>query len=188
MTPKLFTLCRRPLWICVTNRNAFSLNQDLHTAVPKDFHEQVNVAKESVPRKDGIDFSKSIADFKRNGMAILPVQIDPSFVQKSKEMCFSAWEDALNRAKLIRGHELKVGQAYGFKEIVARADGRYDLHWKVNGEKHFLDEENVLSKFMPFVENILGKHRVPSANIYISYFMLFRHSLFFLYLILYNMK
>ena len=144
------------MWVSLGNTNGFVSHQNLHTATPKDL-KQLNAANESSVGKDVIDFSKAIEDFKRNGMAILPVKIDPSFVQKSQEMCFSAWKDALNRAKIIRGHELKVGQEYGFKEIVARAEGRYDLHWKVNGEKHFLDEENVLSKFLPFVENILGK-------------------------------
>ena len=105
-----------------------------------------------------VDFTKSVNDFKRNGMALLPLKIDPDFVEKSKEICFGAWRDALKRAKIIRGHEMKVGMEFGFQEFVARAQGRYDMHWMVNGEKHFLDEENVLSKFMPFVHEILGNN------------------------------
>ena len=112
------------------------------------------------------DFGRSIAEFKRNGMAILPVKVDPLFVQKSKDLCLSAYQDALNRVKLVLGHELKVGQEHGFQEIIARAQGRYELFWKIQGEKHFVDEENVLTKFMPFVENILGKYRMRFTNIY----------------------
>ena len=51
-----------------------------------------------------IDFSQAIADFQKNGMAILPIKIDPSFLNESKELCFSAWKDALNRAKIIKGN------------------------------------------------------------------------------------
>ena len=52
-----------------------------------------------------IDFSRAIADFQKNGMAILPIKIDPSFLNESKELCFSAWKDALNRAKIIKGND-----------------------------------------------------------------------------------
>ena len=107
--------------------------------------------------QDAVDFTAAINDFKRNGMALLPLKIDPDFVEKSKEICFDAWKDALKRAKIIRGHDMKVGMEFGFQEFVARAQGRYDMHWMVNGEEHFLDQENVLSKFMPFVHAILGK-------------------------------
>ena len=107
--------------------------------------------------QDAVDFTAAINDFKRNGMALLPLKIDPDFVEKSKDICFDAWKDALKRAKIIRGHDMKVGMEFGFQEFVARAQGRYDMHWMVNGEKHFLDQENVLSKFMPFVHAILGK-------------------------------
>ena len=51
---------------------------------------------------------------------------------------------------------LQVGLEHGFEEMVQRAKGKYDILWKVNNEKHFLDEENVLSKFLPFVNEILG--------------------------------
>lgn len=51
-----------------------------------------------------IDFSQAIADFQKNGMAILPIKIDPSFLNESKELCLSAWKDALNRAKIIKGN------------------------------------------------------------------------------------
>ena len=107
--------------------------------------------------KSMVDFSKALQDFKRNGMAILPVKIDAEFIKKSNDMCFSAWTDALKRAKIIRGHDMKAGKDYGFKEIVMRAEGRYDILWKINGENHFLHKENVMEKFLPFVHNILGK-------------------------------
>ena len=50
-----------------------------------------------------VDFSQAIADFQKNGMALLPIKIDPSFLNQSKELCFSAWQDALNRAKILKG-------------------------------------------------------------------------------------
>lgn len=51
---------------------------------------------------------------------------------------------------------MQVGLEHGFQEMVQRAVGRYDMQWKVDGEQHFLDEENVLSVFQPFVYEILG--------------------------------
>ena len=52
---------------------------------------------------------------------------------------------------------MKVGKDFGFQEVVMRAEGRYDLHWKINGNPHFLDKENLLDKFLPFVHGIFGK-------------------------------
>jgi len=107
-----------------------------------------------------IDESKSLSDcvreFKRDGVTILPMKINPDFVEKSKQLATEAWKDGLRRAKLIKGHEMKVGLEHGFQEMVQRAVGRYDMQWKVDGEKHFLDEENVLSIIQPFVYEILG--------------------------------
>ena len=54
-----------------------------------------------------IDFSQAIADFQKNGMAILPIKIDPSFLNESKELCLSAWKDALHRARIIKGNDRK---------------------------------------------------------------------------------
>ena len=136
------------------NDFGFSFQRNIHT--PSTLG-QVNTAKSTAIGNNDVDFTSAIADFKRNGMAILPLKIESSFVESSKGLCFSAWKDALKRAEIVRGHEMKVGMEFGFQELVARAPGRYDMHWKVNGEKHFLDEENVLSKFMPFVHSILGK-------------------------------
>ena len=78
-------------------------------------------------------------------------------LEQSKGICISAWKDALDRAKIIKGHELKVGIGNGFQEVVQRAVGRYDLQWKINGNSHFLDKEQLLPKFLPFVHAILGK-------------------------------
>jgi len=102
------------------------------------------------------DLSKSVADFRENGVAILPVRINPEFIQESKDIVMKSWQDALNRAKNIRGHDMKVGMEFGFEEFVQRAPGRYDLHWGVNGDSHFLDHENVLSQILPFVHEVLG--------------------------------
>ena len=52
---------------------------------------------------------------------------------------------------------MKVGKDFGFQEVVMRAEGRYDLHWKINGNPHFLDKKNLLDKFLPFVHGIFGK-------------------------------
>ena len=57
-----------------------------------------------------------------------------------------------------------MGQQHGFEEVVLRAEGRYDLQWKINGEKHFLDKENVMNKFLPFVHDILGGAAMTSLN------------------------
>ena len=145
----------------------YSSHRYLHTSSTKVLRQlnATNAANLDGSRKDVIDFGKAVEDFKRNGMAILPLKIDLSYVSRSKDMVLSAWSDAMHRAKIIRGHELKVGKDYGFKEIVQRAKGRYDMHWKVNGEEHFLDKENILAKFMPFVEAILGKSFVPQVYI-----------------------
>ena len=35
-----------------------------------------------------------------------------------------------------------------------RIDNRYDLHWGVNGVEHFLDKDNILNKFLPFVHEV----------------------------------
>ena len=157
MALRLLTQQRCRLWAGrhITN---FSSN-NFHTAIPKSLA-QVTAAKDNSVGNENVDFSSAIEDFRKNGMAVLPLKIEPAFVKKSKEICFSAYEDALKRAEIIRGHEMKVGMEYGFQEFVARAPGRYDMHWMVNGEKHFLDEENVLSKFMPFVHGILGKFKL----------------------------
>ena len=59
-----------------------------------------------------IDESKSLSDcvleFKRDGVTILPMKINPDFVEKSKQLATKAWKDGLRRAKLIKGHEMKV--------------------------------------------------------------------------------
>ena len=148
---------------CFTNVYDYSSHRCLHTSFPKVLRQlnATNAADLDGSRKDVADFGKAVEDFKRNGMAILPLKIDPSYVTKSKDMVMSAWSDAMHRAKIIRGHELQVGKDHGFVELVQRAKGRYDMHWKVNGEKHFLDQENVLAKFMPFVEAILGNSFIP---------------------------
>ena len=52
-----------------------------------------------------------------------------------------------------------VGQEHGFKEIVLRAPGRYDMQWKIDGNPHFLHDDKVLSTFMPFVREIDGLPR-----------------------------
>jgi len=137
------------------------LRKALDTSRPRLSVQGSVALKESVPK---IDFSKSVEDFKRNGIAILPVKVNDDFVLKSKKLCMSAWVDALARGKIIKGHELKLGQENGFKEIVLRAPGRYDMQWKVDGEDHFLDEENVLSKFMPFVHEVLGGPHMTKLN------------------------
>ena len=110
------------------------------------------------------DFSKAVEEFKKNGVAILPLKIDHDFVKTSRNKCLHAWEDALARGKAIKGHEIKVGQEHGFKEIVHRATGRYDMQWKIDGEKHFLDEERVMSKFLPFVHQVLGGETMTKMN------------------------
>lgn len=60
-----------------------------------------------------IDENKSIStcveEFKRDGVTILPFKIDRDFVDKSKELATEAWQDGLRRAKLIKGHDMKVG-------------------------------------------------------------------------------
>jgi len=129
------------------------LTRSLHASV-------CNLNKQS----SGIDFSKSIEDFKKTGIAILPVKIEDEFVVKSRKLCMSAWVDALARGKIVKGHEVKLGQEHGFKEIVLRAPGRYDMQWKIDGHKHFLDEEKVLSKFMPFVHEVLGGQQMTNLN------------------------
>ena len=87
------------------------------------------------------DFSKSVEEFKRNGVTILPLKVDADFVKESKKLCLGAWEDALDRGKIIKGHDIKVGQEHGFKEIVHRASGRYDMQWKIDGNPHFLNKD-----------------------------------------------
>ena len=155
MAWRLNIIKRAAIYLKTSNNFGFSFQRNIQTNNRNTLC-QVNTAKAIAIGNDGVDFTSAIKDFKRNGMAILPLKIGPSFVESSKELCFSAWKDALRRAEIVRGHEMKVGMEFGFQELVARAPGRYDMHWKVNGEKHFLDEENVLSKFMPFVHNILG--------------------------------
>ena len=110
------------------------------------------------------DFSKTVEEFRENGVAILPLKIDDEFVKTSKKKCLYAWEDALNRGKTIKGYDIKVGQEHGFKEIVHRATGRYDMQWKIDGEKHFLDEERVMNKFLPFVYQVLGGETMTNMN------------------------
>ena len=39
-------------------------------------------------------------------------------LDQSKGICISAWKDALDRAKIIKGHELKVGIENGFQEVL----------------------------------------------------------------------
>ena len=39
-------------------------------------------------------------------------------------------------------------------EGIISKDTRYDLHWGVNGVGHFLDAENILNKFLPFVHEV----------------------------------
>ena len=97
-------------------------------------------------------------------MAILPLRLEPDFVSESRGLCLSAWEDALARGKAIKGHDMKVGQEHGFKEIVLRAPGRYDMQWKIDGNPHFLHDEKVLSTFMPFVREILGGEKMTQMN------------------------
>ena len=69
-----------------------------------------------------------------------------------------------SRCKIVKGHDMKVGQKHGFKEIVLRAPGRYDMQWRIDGNPHFLDQEKILSKFMPFVHEILGGESMTNMN------------------------
>ena len=110
------------------------------------------------------EFSKAVEEFRKNGVAILPLKIDEDFVKTSRKKCLSAWEDALSRGKIVKGHDIKVGQRHGFKEIVLRAPGRYDMQWKIDREKHFLNEERVMSKFLPFVHHVLGGEHMTNMN------------------------
>ena len=41
-------------------------------------------------------------------------------------------------------------------------DNRYDLHWGVNGVGHFLDAENILNKFLPFVHEVFFLAALPA--------------------------
>merc|ERR1711962_1938918 len=110
------------------------------------------------------DFSQAVKDFKTNGVAILPLRMDESFVAKSREMCMKAWQDALYRARTIRGVELGLGMEHGFQECVLRAPGRYDLHWGVNGVQHFLDQQQVLDMFLRFVHEVFGGENMARMN------------------------
>ena len=110
------------------------------------------------------DFSKSVEEFRRNGVTILPLKVDADFVKESKKLCLGAWEDALDRGKIIKGHDIKVGQEHGFKEIVHRASGRYDMQWKIDGNPHFLNRDKIMSKFMPFVHEVLGGESMTNMN------------------------
>ena len=103
-----------------------------------------------------VDFTKAVEDFRRLGVALLPLKMEQGFVCRSKELSLEAWEEAMARVRALRGGELGVGMEHGFEEVVCRAPGRYDMQWRVNGEKHFLDKENILDKFMPFVHEIFG--------------------------------
>ena len=43
---------------------------------------------------------------------------------------------------------------------------RYDLHWGVNGVGHFLDAENILNKFLPFVHEVsLMEHEIIYSHL-----------------------
>ena len=108
--------------------------------------------------KNMVDFSDAVENFRQNGMAVLPIKVDPSFVKKSKDICFSSWQDASKTPKLVHGHQLNRDTKKGFRGIVSRTPGRYDMRCVVNSEIHYLDEKSVLDKFMPFVYNILGKN------------------------------
>jgi hypothetical protein len=103
-----------------------------------------------------VDFSRAVQDFRTHGVAILPLRMEEGFVARSRELSMTAWEEALDRARRIRGRELEVGMQHGFQEVVLRAEGRYDMQWGVNGVPHFLDQENILDKFMPFVHEVFG--------------------------------
>ena len=46
-----------------------------------------------------------------------------------------------------------------------RIDNRYDLHWGVNGVEHFLDKDNILNKFLPFVHEVALLYCV-SVNVF----------------------
>ena len=59
-------------------------------------------------KNNKIDFSKSVEEFKRDGIAILPLKIDMDFVNKSKKLCMAAWEDALLRGRLVKGELTNV--------------------------------------------------------------------------------
>ena len=137
----------------------------------KTFRQLYNVCKTQTCKfstgslvKSRLDFSQSVEEFRRSGVAILPLRLQPDFVSESKAVCISAWEDALERGKAIKGHDMKVGQEHGFKEIVLRAPGRYDMQWKIDGNPHFLDNDKVLSTFMPFVREILGGEKMTVMN------------------------
>ena len=110
----------------------------------------------ATPAHQPVDFSKAVQDFRTNGVAILPLRMEEGLVARSREMCMAAWEEAQARARLLRGGELQVGMEHGFVEFVQRAQGRYDMHWGVNGQPHFLDQQNILDKFMPFVHEVFG--------------------------------
>jgi len=147
--------------LVITNQSLLAIAKQKIRSQRRALHSSVCLLSKNAAK---IDFSKSIEDFKKNGIAILPVRIQDDFVQESRKLCMSAWVDALARGKIIKGHEVKLGMEHGFKEIVLRAPGRYDMQWKIDGEKHFLDEEMILSKFMPFVHEVLGGPQMTNMN------------------------
>ena len=71
----------------------------------RKFASSTSQAKEN---DNKIDFSKSVEEFKRDGIAILPLKIDTDFVNKSKKLCMAAWEDALLRGRLVKGELANV--------------------------------------------------------------------------------
>ena len=39
-------------------------------------------------------FSKAVQDFRTNGVAILPLRMEEGVVERSRELCMAAWEEA----------------------------------------------------------------------------------------------
>ena len=124
----------------------------------------VSLKYASSSSSSSFDFTKSVEEFRRNGVTILPLKVETGFVEKSKDICLNAWKDALARGKIIKGHDIMVGREHGFKEIVLRAPGRYDMQWKIDGNPHFLDKESILDTFLPFVHAVLGGEQMTKMD------------------------
>ena len=59
-------------------------------------------------RDESKDIRQCVEEFNRDGVTVLPLKVDKEFIEKSKDITISAWKDGLQRAKAIKGYDMKV--------------------------------------------------------------------------------
>ena len=84
--------------------------QTISKTLARELHKNAYLCASAIGEltNENKDIHQCVKELKRDGVTVLPHKINKDFVEKSKDLCMSAWEDGLQRVKAIKGHDMKV--------------------------------------------------------------------------------